>query len=49
MVNTVFSYLCAMLIIIIIIVETAALVFVSVHEVFREKREKLRDYFNNKK
>ena len=48
MVNTVFSYLCAMLII-LILGETAALVFVSVHEVFREKREKLRDYLKNKK
>lgn len=48
MVNTVFSYLCAMLII-LILVEAAALVFVSVHEVFREKREKLREHFKNKK
>lgn len=48
MVGMVFKFLCSALIV-IILVEIATLIFVIVHEVFREKRKKLREYFRNKK
>ncbi len=41
MVNEVFNFLCSALVV-LLLVEIAALVFVSVHEAFREKREQMR-------
>ncbi|MBR1633578.1 MAG: hypothetical protein IJ682_00795 [Lachnospiraceae bacterium] len=48
MVSEVFNFLCSALVI-LLLAEIAALVFVSVHEAFREKREQMRRYYRNKR
>ena len=48
MVNEVFDFLCSALVI-LLLTEVAALVFVSVHEAFREKREQMRRYYRNRR
>nr|DAH37350.1 MAG TPA: hypothetical protein [Caudoviricetes sp.] len=47
MVTEVFNFLCSAFVI-LLLAEIAALVFVSVHETFREKRNQLRRYYKNK-
>lgn len=44
MVNTVFEIICSA-IVILILIELAVLVAVSIHEVFRKKRNELREYY----
>lgn len=48
MVNEVFNFLYSALVI-LLLAEFAALVFVSVHEAFREKREQMRRYYRNRR
>ena len=48
MVNEVFNFLCSALVI-FLLAEVAALVFVSVHESFRKKRDQLRKYYRDKR
>ena len=48
MVSEVFNFLCSALVI-FLLAEIAALVFVSVHEAFREKREQMLQYYRNKR
>lgn len=48
MVSEVFSFLCSALVV-LLLAEIAALVFVSVHEAFREKREQMRRYYRNRR
>ena len=48
MVSEVFNFLCSALVI-LLLAEIATLVFVSVHESFREKREQMRRYYRNKR
>lgn len=48
MVSEVYNFLCSVLVI-LLLAEVAALVFVSVHEAFREKREQMRRYYRNKR
>lgn len=48
MVTTVFNFLCSAFIV-LILVEIATLVFVSVHDIFREKRNKLREHLKHRK
>lgn len=48
MVSEVFNFLCSALVI-LLLAEVAALVFVSVHEAFREKREQMRWYYRNRR
>ena len=47
MVTTVFEFLYS-LFICFCLTEIAALLFVSVHEVFNEKRKKMKDYYKKK-
>ena len=47
MVNEVFEFLCDAFVI-LLLMESAALVFVSIHETFKEKRDKLRRYYREK-
>ena len=47
MVNEVFEFLCDAFVI-LLLMEIAALVFVSIHETFKEKRDKLRRYYREK-
>ena len=47
MVTTVFEFLFS-LFICFCLIEIAALLFVSVHEVFNEKRKKMKDYYKKK-
>ena len=48
MVSEVFNFLCSALEI-VLLAEIAALVFVSVHESFREKREQMIWHYRNKR
>lgn len=48
MVNEVFNFLCSA-IVVLLLVEIAALVFVSVHEAFHEKREQMRRYYRSRR
>lgn len=48
MVSEVFNFLCSALVV-LLLAEIAALVFVSVHESFREKREQMRRYYRNRR
>ena len=47
MVTTVFEFLYS-LFICFCLIEIAALLFVSVHEVFNEKRKKMKEFYKNK-
>ncbi|MGN1114504.1 MAG: hypothetical protein ACI4RC_05225 [Oscillospiraceae bacterium] len=48
MVSTVFNFLCS-LFIVFCLVEIAAVLFVSVHEIFTEKRKQLLAYYRRRK
>ena len=48
MVNTVFEYIYSIFICLCMI-EVAAVLFVSVHETFSEKRRQMTEYYNNKR
>ena len=48
MVNEVFNFLCSALVV-FLLVEVAALVFVSVHESFSRKRDQLRKYYKSRR
>ena len=48
MVNTVFEYIYSIFICLCMI-EVAAVLFVSVHETFSEKRKQMKEYYKNKR
>ncbi len=48
MVNTVFEYIYSIFICLCMI-EIAAILFVSVHETFSEKRRQMKEYYKNKR
>ena len=48
MVNTVFEYIYSIFICLCMI-EVAAVLFVSVHETFSEKRRQIKEYYKNKR
>lgn len=48
MLSTVFEFLCSAFIFLCLF-EAAVLLFVIVHEIFREKRKNLLDYYRNKR
>ena len=48
MVNDVFVFLCDAFVI-LLLAEIAVLVFVSIHETFRDKRDRLRRYYRERR
>ncbi len=48
MVHTVFEFICSLLIS-LVLVEIGMLLFVSVHEMFSEKRRQMKQYYKDKR